>query len=44
MADDNYVAEVAVSVGRDGQISNPVWKKGSGNAKWDDSVRAASPP
>ena len=41
MADDNYVAEVEVSVGRDGQISDPVWTKSSGNAKWDDSVRAA---
>ncbi len=41
MDDENYVAEVAVSVGRDGQISNPVWTKSSGNAKWDDSVRAA---
>jgi hypothetical protein len=41
MADDNYAAEVEVSVARDGQISDPVWQKGSGNSRWDDSVRAA---
>jgi len=41
MADDNYAAEVEVSVNRNGQISNPIWKKGSGDSRWDDSVRAA---
>ena len=41
MADDNYVAEVEVSVDRNGQISDPVWKKGSGNSQWDASVRTA---
>jgi len=41
MADDNYAAEVAVAVARSGQISDPVWQQGSGNARWDDSVRAA---
>jgi len=41
MDDDKYVAEVQVSVGRDGSISNPVWKEGSGNTTWDASVRAA---
>ena len=41
MADDNYVAEVQVSVGRDGQIGNVAWQKGSGDSTWDDSVRAA---
>jgi len=41
MADDNYSAEVEVSVARSGQISDPVWQKGSGNSRWDDSVRAA---
>jgi hypothetical protein len=41
MADDNYVAEVEVSVDRGGQIGDPVWQKGSGNSRWDDSVRAA---
>jgi hypothetical protein len=41
MADDKYVAEVQVSVDRNGRISNPVWQKGSGNDVWDASVRAA---
>ncbi len=39
--DDSYVAEVEVGVQSDGRISNPIWQKGSGNTKWDDSVRAA---
>jgi outer membrane biosynthesis protein TonB len=41
MADDSYVAEVEVSVNRDGQIGDPVWQKGSGDSRWDDSVRTA---
>jgi hypothetical protein len=41
MADDSYVAEVQVSVSRDGEISDTAWQKGSGDSRWDDSVRAA---
>jgi protein TonB len=41
MADDNFAAEVEVSVDRTGQIGDPVWQNGSGNSRWDDSVRAA---
>ncbi len=41
MADDDYVVEVEVSVDRTGQISDPQWKKSSGNKIWDDSVRQA---
>jgi hypothetical protein len=41
IADSAFVAEVEVAVDRSGQISSPVWKKGSGNTKWDDSVRRA---
>jgi outer membrane biosynthesis protein TonB len=41
IADDNYAAEVEVTVDRDGHLSDPVWKKGSGDARWDDSVRQA---
>ncbi|MGO8837520.1 MAG: TonB C-terminal domain-containing protein [Limisphaerales bacterium] len=37
--DDKYVAEVEVTVDRKGQISDPTWEKGSGDAKWDESVR-----
>jgi hypothetical protein len=39
MADDNYAVEVAVAVNKQGQISAPVWQKGSGDTKWDDSVK-----
>jgi hypothetical protein len=41
MADDAFVAEVEVSVSRDGRISAPQWKKSSGNTVWDDTVRQA---
>src|SRR5205085_887776 len=40
-ADRDYVAEVEVTVDRSGQISNPVWKKKSGDKRWDDSVGQA---
>lgn len=40
-ADDDFVVEVEVAVSRDGQISDPEWKKGSGDKRWDDSVRQA---
>lgn len=39
--DDSFVAEVEVSVGGEGQISQAEWKKSSGNARWDASVRSA---
>ena len=39
--DDEYVAEVRVKVSRQGHISDPIWVKGSGNTRWDDSVRHA---
>ena len=41
MDDSKFVAEVQVSVDRDGNISDPQWEKGSGNAAWDASVRKA---
>jgi hypothetical protein len=41
IADDAYVAEVEVAVDPAGHISDPIWKKGSGDARWDDSVRQA---
>jgi TonB family protein len=37
--DHGFVAEVEISVDRSGQISNPVWKKSSGDKRWDASVR-----
>ena len=39
MADDNYVAEVAVNVDAQGQLSHVAWLKGSGNATWDQTVK-----
>jgi hypothetical protein len=39
LADDNYVAEVAVRVDRQGNLSQPSWLKGSGDAPWDQSVK-----
>jgi len=39
LADDKYVAEVEVAVNRAGDISDPVWRIGSGDPKWDESVR-----
>jgi colicin import membrane protein len=41
IADDNFVAEVEVTVERDGRIGDPRWIKGSGDGRWDDSVRKA---
>jgi hypothetical protein len=41
-ADDHTnVAEVEVAVDKDGVITQPVWKKTSGQRKWDESVRLA---
>jgi TonB family protein len=39
--DDAYMAEVRVTVDRQGNIKNVEWVKGSGNSRWDDSVRHA---
>ena len=37
--DTGFVAEVEVAVDGNGDISKPVWKKVSGNPRWDKSVR-----
>jgi protein TonB len=39
MADDQYVAEVQVQVDKEGNINSTGWLKGSGNPKWDESVK-----
>jgi len=39
LADDNYVTEVDIAVSRAGDISDPIWRKNSGDPKWDESVR-----
>jgi hypothetical protein len=39
MADDNFVAEVDVAVAHDGSLSDERWMKGSGNSRWDKTVK-----
>jgi outer membrane biosynthesis protein TonB len=39
--DQNFVADVQVSVDRSGEITGYNWVKGSGNQRWDDSVKNA---
>jgi TonB family protein len=41
MNDDSFVAEVEVSVDRNGRISDPEMKQGSGDTRWDESVNQA---
>jgi outer membrane biosynthesis protein TonB len=41
LEDQNFVAEVEVSVDHSGQFNGYTWVKGSGNKLWDDSVKAA---
>ena len=38
-ADDDFTAEVSVSVDKQGNIENSTWLKGSGDAKWDATVK-----
>lgn len=37
--DAKFVAEVGVKIAKDGSLSGIVWEKGSGNARWDQSVK-----
>lgn len=39
VADDSYVAEVQVNVDPQGKLSGVAWQKGSGDAKWDQTVK-----
>ncbi|HEV2691381.1 MAG TPA: TonB C-terminal domain-containing protein [Verrucomicrobiae bacterium] len=39
LADDSYVAEVKVNVDPQGKLSQSQWLKGSGDAKWDQTVK-----
>jgi hypothetical protein len=39
LPDENYVAEVAVNVDKQGNLSQTKWLKGSGDAQWDASVK-----
>lgn len=39
--DDDFVAEVELSIAPDGKVGDSRWVKGSGNSRWDKSVKAA---
>ena len=39
LADENYAAEVQVNVDAQGNLGRVVWQKGSGDAKWDQTVK-----
>jgi hypothetical protein len=39
LPDDHYVAEVSVNVDRAGNLGQLQWLKGSGDAKWDQTVK-----
>jgi len=39
VADDSYAAEVQVNVDPQGRLGNIAWQKGSGDAKWDQTVK-----
>jgi|SRR6516225_9371339 hypothetical protein len=41
MDDQNFVADVEVTVDRSGELTGYTWVKGSGNQRWDDSVKNA---
>ncbi len=40
IADDTYVAEVQLSVDAKGRVTDSEWVRGSGDKRWDDSVKA----
>src|SRR6266850_1685884 len=41
MADDDFTAEVELSVDAKGRVAEAQWLKGSGDRRWDDSVKLA---
>lgn len=41
MADDNFVAEVELTIDKSGSVEDTHWVSGSGNARWDQSVKDA---
>ena len=40
IADDTYVAEVQLSIDSKGRVTDTRWLTGSGDKRWDDSVKA----
>lgn len=41
LADDNFTAEVEISIDKKGNVEGYRWVTGSGNKKWDDSIKAS---
>ncbi len=41
ISDDNYVAEVEFSIDTKGRVTSSRWLSGSGDARWDNSVKSA---
>lgn len=41
ISDDKYVAEVELSIDKEGNVTGSRWVKGSGDLRWDNSVKAA---
>jgi TonB family protein len=39
--DDDFIAEVELSISPDGKVTSSRWVKGSGNDRWDKTVKAA---
>lgn len=41
LQDSDHVAEVELRISKDGQVTGSEWRRGSGHAAWDQSVRQA---
>lgn len=41
MADDNFVAEVELTIDKSGYVEDSRWLKGSGSTRWDGTVKEA---
>jgi TonB family protein len=41
MKDDEFVAEIELSIDKDGKVTASRWVKGSGDSRWDKSVKSA---
>ena len=41
IVDKDFVAEIELAIDSAGRVTGNQWKKGSGNKKWDESVRVA---
>jgi TonB family protein len=41
MADDSFIASVELTIDKSGYVEDSRWINGSGNSRWDDTVRQA---